>query len=365
MVAILFVPWRQTAQGRGQVIALDPDERPQQVSSLVEGRVDRFFVRDGQLVKAGQPIVRVVDVDPDFLERLAAEKAQIEAQISAIEQSRSVAAIDVGRTRQLYAEGLAARRDYEQTQIKVADANAKLAEARAKLKQIEVQQRRQSAQVVTAPRDGRIQSLNAGAGGALISAGTVLAMIAPEQIERAVELYVNGRDIPLVDHGRPVRLEFEGFPAFQFSGWPAFAAGIYDGQVRSVDPTPRADGLFRVLVEPRPGKPAWPERRFVRQGSKVLGWIQGNNVTVGYELWRQLNDFPLNFGQDQVAQKEDAEAGKSSIEKKRSDHAHHDRCGSAALVRDGSRRSGAGRGAEQRRRSGGDHPGPQRPTDAG
>lgn len=316
-VAILFVPWRQTAQGGGQVISLDPDDRPQQVSSLVDGRVQRFFVRDGQLVEAGDPIVQVVDVDPDFLTRLAAEKAEVEAQIAAIEQARAVASIDVGRTGQLFSEGLAARRDYEQTQIKVADANAKLAEARAKLKQIEVRQRRQSAQIVTAPRDGRVQDLNAAAGGALISAGTVLAMVAPEQIERAVELYIDGRDVPLVDQGRPVRLEFEGFPAFQFSGWPAFAIGIYDGQVRSVDPTPRPDGLFRVLVEPMPGKPAWPERRFVRQGGKVLGWIQGDNVTVGYELWRQLNDFPLNFGQDQVAQKQQEKAEKSSIEKKK------------------------------------------------
>lgn len=316
-VAILFVPWRQTAQGGGQVISLDPDDRPQQVSSLVDGRVQRFFVRDGQLVEAGDPMVKVVDVDPDFLTRLAAEKAEVEAQIAAIEQARAVASIDVGRTGQLFSEGLAARRDYEQTQIKVADANAKLAEARAKLKQIEVRQRRQSAQIVTAPRDGRVQDLNAAAGGALISAGTILAMVAPEKIERAVELYIDGRDVPLVDQGRPVRLEFEGFPAFQFSGWPAFAIGIYDGQVRSVDPTPRADGLFRVLVEPMPGKPAWPERRFVRQGGKVLGWIQGDNVTVGYELWRQLNDFPLNFGQDQVAQKQQEKAEKSSIEKKK------------------------------------------------
>jgi len=316
-VAILFVPWRQTAQGGGQVISLDPDDRPQQVSSLVDGRIQRFFVQDGQLVNAGDPIAQVVDVDPNFLERLAAEKAEIEAQIAAIEQARAVASIDVGRTGQLFAEGLAARRDYEQTQIKVAEANAKLAEAKAKLKQIEVRQMRQSAQVVTAPRSGRVQNLNAAAGGALISAGTVLAMIAPEQVSRAVELYVDGRDIPLVEQGRPVRLEFEGFPAFQFSGWPAFAVGIYDGQVRSVDPTPRADGLFRVLVEPRPGKPAWPARRFVRQGGKALGWIQGDNVTVGYELWRQINDFPLNFGQVQVAGESQEKAEKSSIEKKK------------------------------------------------
>jgi hypothetical protein len=45
-----------------------------------------------------------------------------------------------------------------------------------------------------------------------------------------------------------------------------------------------------------PGKPAWPETRFVRPGGKVRGWVQGETVTSGYELWRQLNDFPLDFG---------------------------------------------------------------------
>jgi hypothetical protein len=38
----------------------------------------------------------------------------------------------------------------------------------------------------------------------------------------------------------------------------------------AVSPTPRGDGLFRVLVEPAPGKTPWPDLRFVRQGGKVL-----------------------------------------------------------------------------------------------
>ena len=54
-------------------------------------------------------------------------------------------------------------------------------------------------------------------------------------------------------------------------------------------------GLFRVLVEPMPGKPAWPDDHFTRLGSRVRGWIQMETVSVGYELWRQLNDFPLEF----------------------------------------------------------------------
>lgn len=296
-VAIMaLVPWLQTAAGAGQVVALDPDERQQQVTALVPGRVERWYVQDGQRVARGAPIARVVDLDPDLLTRLAAERAQVLAEIAAVEQSRAVAGIDVARSRQLLAEGLGSRRDYEQTQIKVADTGAKLAESRAKLNRIEVQLNRQSAQLVRAPRDGRVQQLNAASGSAVVSAGTVLAVVAPERVQRAVELYIDGRDVPIVRVGRHVRLQFEGWPAIQFSGWPSVAQGLFDGQVRSIDPNATPDGLFRILVEPQPGKPAWPSDEYVRPGGKVRGWVQGETVLIGYELWRQLNDFPLEFG---------------------------------------------------------------------
>jgi RND family efflux transporter MFP subunit len=293
---LVLVPWVQTANGNGQVVALNPDDRQQQVTALVSGRVDRWFVQDGQHVEQGDPIVRVVDLDPDFLSRLGAERAQVLAEIAAIEQSRTVANIDVARTRQLYSEGLAARREYEQTQIKVADAGAKLAEARAKINRIDIQLKRQSAQLVRAPRDGRIQQVNAATGSAMVSSGTVLAVISPERIERAVELYVDGRDIPIVRPGRYVRLEFEGWPAIQFSGWPSVAMGMFDARVRAIDPNAASDGSFRVLVEPMPGAAPWPTGQFVRPGGKVRGWVRGQTVISGYELWRQLNDFPLEFG---------------------------------------------------------------------
>lgn len=217
------------------------------------------------------------------------------AQIAAAEQAMAVARIDVGRSGQLLADGLAARRDYENAQIKVAEHGAKLAEARAKLSKVDIALGRQSAQVVRAPRDGRIQSLNTAAGATLVSAGDWLATLAPDRAERVAELMVDGRDVALVRKGQPVRLHFEGWPAIQFSGWPSVAQGMFDGRVRAIDPSAQPNGLFRVLVEPMPGKPAWPDDNFVRLGSKVRGWVQMEIVTIGYELWRQLNDFPLEF----------------------------------------------------------------------
>jgi len=313
-VLLFTVPWVQTSSGYGTVVALDPEDRVQSVTALVPGRVERWFVRDGDKVRRGDPIARIVDNDPGLLERLAAERAQVVAEIAATQQAIAVASIDVRRSAQLFSEGLVARRDYEASQIKVADQRAKLAESRAKLNRVDVALTRQSAQLVRAPRDGRIQSLNAAAGATLLSPGDELAQLAPERPERAIELLIDGRDIALVRPGRPVRLEFEGWPAIQFSGWPSIAQGLFDGRVRSIDPTARPDGLFRVLVEPRPGTRPWPGPEQIRQGAKVRGWIQMETVTVGYELWRQLNNFPLQFRQP--GKSDDAPAGPGATKAK-------------------------------------------------
>ena len=292
---LVFTPWVQTAAGTGSLVSLDPRERVQAVTALVPGRVAEWFVQDGQAVKRGAPIARIVDNDPSLLARLAAERAQVATEIGAAEQGVAVARIDEGRSLQLFAEGLGARRDFEAAQIRVADLQAKAAAARAKLNRADVALTRQSAQLVLAPRNGRIQQINAGAGATLVSPGDTLATFAPEATERAVELYMSGRDAPLLRPGRRVRLEFEGWPAVQFSGWPSVARGLFDGRVRALDATASANGLFRILVEPSPDRPPWPEPRYLRLGAKVRGWVQMETVPAGYELWRQLNAFPLQF----------------------------------------------------------------------
>uniref|UniRef100_UPI002609EC91 biotin/lipoyl-binding protein n=1 Tax=Novosphingobium sp. TaxID=1874826 RepID=UPI002609EC91 len=102
---MVFVPWVQTANGDGQVVALNPDDRAADVAALVSGRISQWYVKDGEKVTAGQPLARVIDLDPDYLARLGAERAQIEAEIAAVTQSQSVASIDVRRAQQLWREG--------------------------------------------------------------------------------------------------------------------------------------------------------------------------------------------------------------------------------------------------------------------
>ncbi|MEO1045978.1 MAG: biotin/lipoyl-binding protein [Pseudomonadota bacterium] len=290
---VTFVPWVQTASGSGQVIALNPQDRVQNVTALVSGRIEEWFVQDGQPVKEGDPIVQLTDNDPQLLQRLQAERAQVNARISAAESALATARLDVTRDRALFEEGLGARREYELARIQVAEMEATLAEALAERQRIDINLSRQSVQLVRAPRDGLIQRIRGGDNATLVSQGDVLATFAPIEAERVVELYIDGRDVPLIQPGRPVRLEFEGWPAIQFSGWPSVALGFFDGQVQSIDLASSPNGLFRVLVVEHPDKEPWPKEPFVRLGATVRGWVLMQEVTVGFELWRQLNDFPL------------------------------------------------------------------------
>ncbi len=295
VLILLYVPWAQTSAGIGRIIAPNPADRVQTVTALVQGRVEQWYVEDSQRVRAGDPIARLVDNDPFLLKRLAAEREQIEAEIAAADQAVKVAESQVSQTREAAEKGFVTRRNFESAQIRVAEQRAKLAGAKAKLSRLDVTVNRQSAQLVRAPRDGRILHINAAAAGTLVNAGDTLATLAPHAPERVVELMVDGRDIALIRPGQSVRLAFEGWPAIQFSGWPSIAHGMFDGRVRAVDPSAQQSGLFRVLIEQDPERPTWPDVDFIPLGAKARGWIRMETVSMGYELWRVLNNFPLEF----------------------------------------------------------------------
>lgn len=286
-----YVPWLQTAGGEGRLIALDPTGRVQSITALVGGRIKAWHVQDGSRVKAGQLLVEISDNDPRFLERLEAERTAVRAKFDAARAAAEIALIDVGRKERLHKKGLAAQRDMEAARIHYKELLAAQSSAAADVAKAETQVARQNTQQVRAPRDGvilRSASLDVAT---LVKEGDELVTFAPDNSERAVELYVNGLDAALVRPGRQVRLVFEGWPAVQFSGWPSIAIGVFPGVVRFVDPAISANGQFRVVVSEDPATP-WPDDHFLRLGGRARGWIMLNEVRLGYELWRQLNSFP-------------------------------------------------------------------------
>ncbi len=298
---LAFTPWVQTTAGAGTVTALNPNDRLQEINALVPGRIHERYVRDGSKVKAGDPIVQIVDNDPMLLDRLSAERDEVLAKLDASQNAQKTAQLDLDRMKDLFDKGLAARREFEQAQIRVQELRGRVAEAAAELNRIDVNLSRQSAQIVRAPRDGVILRVNAGDAATFVSAGQIVATFVPDNVQRAVEIYIDGRDVALVRPGAKVRLQFEGWPAVQFSGWPSVAVGTFGGEVAASDPSADARGRFRVLVTEDKSDPnPWPDSTFIRFGATARGWILLEEVSVGYELWRQLNNFPPEFQEPAV-----------------------------------------------------------------
>jgi len=305
----LWIPWVQTTSGSGQVTTLNPSDRVQSISALVTGRIAEWYVQDADYVEAGDPIIRIQDIDDQLIVRLQLQLDAARRKIEASQEAVTTAQIDYQRQKDLFGEGLASQLSFEQARIKVQQMTVSLEEARSEFNQAETALSRQGSQLVVAPRNGTIIHVEAGDTATIVNAGQPLATFMPADTERAVEIMIDGRDIGLVHPGRQVRLQFEGWPAFQFSGRPDLAVGTFRGEVVFVEPSARLDGRFRVLVKeplnsedclesevingiPRMGECGWPPESFVRLGATVRGWILLETVPLGFELWRLLNSFP-------------------------------------------------------------------------
>jgi membrane fusion protein, adhesin transport system len=65
---VLFLPWTQNIRAKGQLTTLTPDQRPQTIHATIAGRVEKWHVREGQLVKKGDTIVRLSEVKTEYFD---------------------------------------------------------------------------------------------------------------------------------------------------------------------------------------------------------------------------------------------------------------------------------------------------------
>ncbi|MEQ8768850.1 MAG: HlyD family efflux transporter periplasmic adaptor subunit [Planctomycetota bacterium] len=226
------------------------------------------------------------------------ELARLEARKATLDVARSKAALEAARREKesLEAEKGKTRADFD-ARVKTSEANrqdasGKAASSRSKVLDLETKLARQQTQRVVAPVRGTVLRLMGNQGGEFVKAGDILLVLVPATEKLAVEMWVDGNDMPLLSSGRKVRLQFEGWPAVQFAGWPSVAVGTFGGQVTFVDATDNGQGQFRVVIQPDPQDQPWPSRRFLRQGVQAKGWVLLEEVTLGYEFWRRLNGFP-------------------------------------------------------------------------
>lgn len=181
---ILFLPWTQNITGKGYLTTLKPDQRPQTIQSPIPGRIEKWYVKEGDYVKKGDTILFISEVkseyfDPNLVERTGQQikaksmavtsyegKVQaLNTQIGALSNERglklkqaknkllqsrlkvqsdsidfeaaktniSIAKRQYDRVVQLEAEGLKAVTDVEEKRLKLQETQAKLISQENKL----------------------------------------------------------------------------------------------------------------------------------------------------------------------------------------------------------------------------------------
>lgn len=359
---LAFVPWQQTVVGSGTVTSFAPEARPQTIESAVSGRIVKWYVQEGARVNKGDTIAILVDINVNFLDTNLLERMQTlrdrtfdaqEKGINVASQRRkqseqrylaslatlknvivevTTAHIRYNRADTLFRQDLISRRELETALLNIQkatadsvsavaslnsaqqDINAFVAEeervinqAYVAMQEVDVRlgnaQGRVGAGVILAPVTGTVVRIAQAGAGQTVKEGDELAYIVPKTTDQAVEIYVGSMNAALIEPGRYVSLQFSGFPAFQFSGWRNINVGIFHGRVKVVDAVDDGTGRFRVLIIPTedPEYLTWPDSRYLRQGAEVSGWVLLDEVSLGYELWRQLMGFPPEFPVVQTA----------------------------------------------------------------
>lgn len=135
-LAVLFLPWRQNIIGEGSLTTLKPQDRPQTVQNAIAGRIERWNVQEGQLVKKGDTLLVISDIkdeffDPNLTQRLGEQlgakqgtREATEAKIGAL--NRQVVALQTGVKVKL----AAGRNKVKQSEFKVKADQADLVAVR-------------------------------------------------------------------------------------------------------------------------------------------------------------------------------------------------------------------------------------------
>lgn len=135
---ILFLPWTQNVYMEGYLTTLEPETRPQEIQTIIDGRIDAWYVKEGGFVKQGDTIARIGEIkdiywDPLIIDRT---KEQILAKKMAIDA---------------YSQKIVAQEKQEQ-QLRL-NLNLKLKQTKNKLIQTKLKLSADSANIIAAQTD--------------------------------------------------------------------------------------------------------------------------------------------------------------------------------------------------------------------
>lgn len=86
-LVFLFLPWTQNVRSTGKVTTLRQEQRPQNINAIIPGRIVRWYVKEGDMVKAGDTILQLGEIKDDYLdpELLARTGEQLRAKNQSID----------------------------------------------------------------------------------------------------------------------------------------------------------------------------------------------------------------------------------------------------------------------------------------
>ncbi len=135
----MFLPWTQTVRADGKVTTLRPEQRPQTIHATIAGRIEHWYVTEGQAVQKGDTIVHLSEVkseyfDPDLVERMG---NQVTAKEGAMESygnkagalNDQIAAME----RELESKTKQIRNKIEQARLKIESDSLKVIQAQIDL----------------------------------------------------------------------------------------------------------------------------------------------------------------------------------------------------------------------------------------
>jgi multidrug efflux pump subunit AcrA (membrane-fusion protein) len=86
LVATLFLPWTQNITSQGSVTTLEQEKRPQKINALIPGKINQWYVKEGDFVEKGDTILILSEIKEDYLDPnlIGRTQSQVDAKVGGI-----------------------------------------------------------------------------------------------------------------------------------------------------------------------------------------------------------------------------------------------------------------------------------------
>ncbi len=122
---VLLLPWTQNIQSNGVVTTLRPEQRPQEINSIIDGRIEKWYVKDGDKVRKGDTILFLSEIKDGYFDPLLVDRTRDQLkskEFSVVAYSNKIQSLDA-RIDALIENG---RLKLQQTQIKLKQTQLKV-----------------------------------------------------------------------------------------------------------------------------------------------------------------------------------------------------------------------------------------------